>query len=179
MADEVDSLLTERSEGENEASRRIKTEFLVQFDGISSSSSARILIMGATNRPQELDEAARRRFTKRIYIPLPDEASRLALLENLLKKQKHSLTKANLRELTEATEGFSGSDMTVLAKDAALGPIRELGMRLREAPLDSIRPLAMQDFKEALKRMRPSVSPASIAAYQTWNAQFGSFQIVS
>ena len=58
--DEIDSLLCERREGEHEASRRLKTEFLVEFDGLKSSSEERILVMGATNRPQELDDAALR-----------------------------------------------------------------------------------------------------------------------
>jgi len=67
--DEVDSLLTARSENENESSRRIKTEFLVQLDGAKTSADTRILVIGATNRPQELDEAARRRFVKRLCVP--------------------------------------------------------------------------------------------------------------
>ena len=60
-----------------EGTRRIKTEFLVQLDGITASGDAgHILVIGATNRPQDLDEAARRRFVKRLYIPLPDEEAR-------------------------------------------------------------------------------------------------------
>lgn len=69
--DEIDSLLSQRSDSEHESSRRIKTEFLVQLDGATTDNDERLLVIGATNRPQELDEAARRRFTKRLYIPLP------------------------------------------------------------------------------------------------------------
>jgi len=58
--DEVDSLLSERREGEHEASRRLKTEFLLEFDGLTTKPDERLLVMGATNRPQELDEAALR-----------------------------------------------------------------------------------------------------------------------
>jgi len=65
------------------------------------------------------------------------------MLEHLLHKHRNSLTAGNLTELTAATSGYSGSDMTVLAKDAALGPIRELGMRVKDTPLDQIRPLSM------------------------------------
>ena len=87
--DEVDSLLSERGGGnEGEASRKLKTEFLVQFDGVSSGDATQLTVMGATNRPQEIDEAARRRFVKRIYIPLPDSNGRLQLLDSLLSKHK-------------------------------------------------------------------------------------------
>lgn len=82
--DEVDSILTKRSSEENEASRRLKTEFLIQLDGVGSSST-RILVIAATNRPFDLDEAALRRLTKRIYIGLPDGPARLGLIKRLMK----------------------------------------------------------------------------------------------
>ncbi|XP_042308306.1 spastin isoform X3 [Sceloporus undulatus] len=124
--DEVDSLLCERREGEHDASRRLKTEFLIEFDGVQSSGEDRILVMGATNRPQELDDAVLRRFIKRVYVSLPNEETRLLLLKNLLSKQGNPLTQKELAQLARMTEGYSGSDLTALAKDAALGPIREL-----------------------------------------------------
>ncbi|NXS78554.1 SPAST protein, partial [Erpornis zantholeuca] len=124
--DEVDSLLCERREGEHDASRRLKTEFLIEFDGVQSSGEDRILVMGATNRPQELDDAVLRRFTKRVYVSLPNEETRLILLKNLLSKQGSPLTQKELAQLARMTDGYSGSDLTALAKDAALGPIREL-----------------------------------------------------
>merc|ERR1719384_3048326 len=77
--DEIDSLLTSRCEGEHESSRKMKTEFLVQLDGASSVGQERILVVGATNRPQELDDAARRRLVKRLYVPLPDETARASM----------------------------------------------------------------------------------------------------
>jgi fidgetin-like protein 1 len=78
--DEIDSLLTQRKADENEASRRIKTEFLVQLDGTNGSHGERVLVIGATNRPHELDDAARRRFVKRLYIPLPEAPDREVLI---------------------------------------------------------------------------------------------------
>lgn len=80
--------------------------------------------MAATNRPQELDEAALRRFPKRVYVTLPDVDTRAELLKKLLAKQGCSLQPAELKRLAKLTEGYSGSDLTALAKDAALGPIR-------------------------------------------------------
>ncbi|KAK9704535.1 putative 26S proteasome subunit YTA6, variant 2 [Basidiobolus ranarum] len=112
--DEIDSILKERSESEHEASRRLKTEFMLQFDGISNNSNKKILVMGATNRPQELDEAVRRRFVKRIYIPLPDPEVRRQLLKHLLQDQKISLTSKEMQKLVDLTEGYSGSDLTAL-----------------------------------------------------------------
>ncbi|KAH7960069.1 hypothetical protein HPB49_016739 [Dermacentor silvarum] len=82
--DEIDSLLSQRSETEHESSRRIKTEFLVQLDGASTKGDERLLIVGATNRPKELDEAARRRLAKRLYIPLPEKAARRQMVCRLL-----------------------------------------------------------------------------------------------
>ena len=85
--DEIDSLLSARkSEGEHESSRRLKTEFLVQMDGVSSggSGAGRVLLIGATNRPQELDDAAMRRLPKQLYIPLPDALARASIVQRLL-----------------------------------------------------------------------------------------------
>jgi SpoVK/Ycf46/Vps4 family AAA+-type ATPase len=106
--DEVDSLLTQRSSEENEASRRIKTEFLVQLDGAGTSADSRVVILGATNRPEELDEAARRRFVKRLYIPLPDISTRFELLTILLRDCKHSLIGPDISDIVSKTQGFSG-----------------------------------------------------------------------
>ena len=78
--DEIDSILTKRSSEEHDASRRLKTEFLIQLDGVGSSNT-RILVIGATNRPFDLDEAALRRLSKRIYIGLPDKKSRLQMIK--------------------------------------------------------------------------------------------------
>lgn len=103
--DEIDSLLTQRVDGEHDSSRRMKTEFLVQFDGVSTGAEDRILIVGATNRPQELDEAARRRFTKRLYIPLPEDSARKQIIKTLLAKAKSSLTEECVDYVVEKTTG--------------------------------------------------------------------------
>lgn len=122
--DEVDSLLSERRDNEHEASRRLKTEFLVEFDGLPCNPDERVLVMAATNRPQELDEAALRRFPKRVYVTLPDLQTRVTLLKRLLGKHSDPLTPDELYKTAVLTDGYSGSDLTGLAKDAALGPIR-------------------------------------------------------
>lgn len=78
--DEIDSLCGSRSEGENESARRIKTEFLVQMQGVGKGNAG-ILVLGATNTPWELDPAIRRRFEKRVYIPLPEAPARKTMFK--------------------------------------------------------------------------------------------------
>ena len=172
--DEVDSLLTERSSGEQESTRRLKTEFLVQFDGVVSDPSERFLVMGATNRPQDLDEAVLRRFVKRIYVPLPTAESRESLLKSLLKNQNHDLGGRDISLLASRLEGYSGSDITALAREAAYGPIRELTpSQLLKVNPRSVRPMAQSDFADAKKKVRASVSMETTGLYTEWNAKFG------
>ncbi|XP_049640152.1 spastin isoform X1 [Suncus etruscus] len=172
--DEVDSLLCERREGEHDASRRLKTEFLIEFDGVQSAGDDRVLVMGATNRPQELDEAVLRRFIKRVYVSLPNEETRLLLLKNLLCKQGSPLTQKELAQLARMTDGYSGSDLTALAKDAALGPIRELKPeQVKNMSASEMRNIRLADFTESLKKIKRSVSPQTLEAYIRWNKDFG------
>ena len=120
--DEIDSLLSQRQDGDFESSRRVKTEFLVQLDGCATNKDDRILLIGATNRPQELDEAARRRMVKRLYIPLPDDKGRRALIAHLLQQQQHSLSDADVDDIVAATKGYSGSDLTALCMESEHPP---------------------------------------------------------
>nr|XP_053655664.1 spastin-like isoform X3 [Cherax quadricarinatus] len=172
--DEIDSLLCERREGEHEASRRLKTEFLVEFDGLKSDPDERILIMGATNRPQELDDAALRRFSKRVYVSLPDKNTRTLLLGKLVAKQKSEICARDMDILAGLTEGYSGSDLTSLAKDAALAPIRELNPEeVVSCDPSEVRGITLADFKESLKKIRRSVPQSTISTYEKWNAEYG------
>ncbi|XP_061579567.1 spastin isoform X2 [Cololabis saira] len=172
--DEVDSLLCERREGEHDASRRLKTQFLMEFDGVQAAGDEWVLVMGATNRPQELDEAVLRRFAKRVYVALPGEETRLQLLKNLLEKHGEPLTLRELRQLSRMTEGYSGSDLTSLAKDASLGPIRELQPeQVRNVEASQVRDIIFQDFVESLKKIKTSVGPHTLELYVRWNRDFG------
>lgn len=122
--DEIDALCSTRGEGESEAARRIKTEFLVQMQGVNSSE-ARVLVLGATNLPYGLDQAVRRRFDKRIYIPLPELNARAHMFKVHLGDTPHALTQKEFEELGRRTEGFSGSDINVIVKDVLMEPIRK------------------------------------------------------
>ena len=175
--DEIDSLLSARSETEHESSRRIKTEFLVRLDGAATEDS-QFLVIGATNRPQELDDAARRRLVKRLYIPLPDLNARKTLVSTLLKKVPNEIDENELEEIGIMTDGYSGSDMKELVKDAAYGPIRELSLLkvdIDDVHSSQVRPVRMIDFKNSIKTIRPSVSQNDLQSYIDWNKLYGSF----
>ncbi|KAJ2863317.1 Vacuolar protein sorting-associated protein 4 [Coemansia aciculifera] len=123
--DEVDSLCGTRGEGESEASRRIKTEFLVQMNGVGNDDTG-VLVLGATNIPWALDSAIRRRFEKRIYIPLPDAAARARMFQLHIGNTPCTLTQRDYKMLAERTEGYSGSDIAVIVRDALMQPIRKV-----------------------------------------------------
>ncbi|KFV19270.1 Fidgetin-like 1 [Tauraco erythrolophus] len=172
--DEIDSLLSQRGDGEHESSRRIKTEFLVQLDGATTSSEDRILVVGATNRPQEIDEAARRRLVKRLYIPLPEASARKQIVTRLMSQEHCSLTEEEIELVVKKSNGFSGADMTQLCREASLGPIRSLqSMDIATIMPDQVRPIAFLDFESAFRTVRPSVSSKDLELYETWNQTFG------
>lgn len=173
--DEIDSLLSQRSDSEHESSRRIKTEFLVQLDGASTDNEERILLVGATNRPQELDEAARRRFVKRLYIPLPEYEARVELLKKLVNGENHSLNVDDFNEIGKQTDGYSGADIRNLCAEASLGPIRSISMsQIERIQATEVRALNMDDFLKALQRVKSSVSSKDLEHYISWDKTFGS-----
>ncbi|ESQ32767.1 hypothetical protein EUTSA_v10003791mg [Eutrema salsugineum] len=181
FVDEIDSLLSQRkSDGEHESSRRLKTQFLIEMEGFDSGSE-QILLIGATNRPQELDEAARRRLTKRLYIPLPSSEARAWIIQNLLQKDGlFALSEDDMNIICNLTEGYSGSDMKNLVKDATMGPLREAlkrGIDITNLTKDDMRLVTLQDFKDALQEVRPSVSQNELGIYDNWNNQFGSLSL--
>jgi vacuolar protein-sorting-associated protein 4 len=123
--DEVDSLCGSRSEGESESSRRIKTEFLVQMQGVGHDTEG-VLVLGATNIPWTLDSAIRRRFEKRIYIPLPEVGARARIFQIHTKGVKTVLTPDSYGRLAAKTEGYSGSDISIIVREAMMQPIRKI-----------------------------------------------------
>ena len=143
--DEIDALLTERSSGENDGVRRIKTEFLLQFEGMTTSARERVVVVAATNLPQELDDAALRRFTKRVYVRMPDVETRTKLISNLLSKQGSPLSEEEISQVVALTEGYTCSDISNLARDAALAPVREYsGSQLLTLQPQDIRHIQLQ-----------------------------------
>jgi vacuolar protein-sorting-associated protein 4 len=123
--DEIDSLCSSRSDSESESARRIKTEFLVQMNGVGNDTDG-VLVLAATNIPWALDAAIRRRFEKRIYIPLPEAPARGNMFKIHLGNTPHKLTPEQFQQLGQMTEGYSGSDIAIIVRDAMMQPVRQV-----------------------------------------------------
>ena len=123
--DEIDALCGPRGEGESEASRRIKTELLVQMDGVGKDTKG-VLILGATNIPWQLDAAIRRRFQRRVHINLPDLPARMRMFEISVGSTPCELKQADYKSLAQLSEGYSGSDISIAVQDALMQPVRKI-----------------------------------------------------
>jgi katanin p60 ATPase-containing subunit A1 len=128
--DEIDSLCSSRdSDGEHEASRRVKSELLIQMDGVGSQVNKEgekepiVMVLGATNYPWKIDEALRRRLEKRVYIPLPEGETVKQLLRINLKEVALAES-VNVDELASKLVGYSGADITTVCREAAMMPVR-------------------------------------------------------
>lgn len=97
----------------------------MQMQGLGHNDDG-VLLLGATNLPWALDPAIRRRFERRIYIPLPEYEARLGMIRQGLKNTPHNLTEADIKSLAARTENYSGSDINILIRDAVYEPVRRL-----------------------------------------------------
>ncbi|XP_055833850.1 protein SUPPRESSOR OF K(+) TRANSPORT GROWTH DEFECT 1 isoform X1 [Solanum dulcamara] len=204
FVDEIDSLCGQRGEGnESEASRRIKTELLVQMQGVGHNDD-KVLVLAATNTPYALDQAIRRRFDKRIYIPLPDLKARQHMFKVHLGDTPHNLSESDFEDLARKTEGFSGSDVSVCVKDVLFEPVRKTqdaafftqtsngtwipcGPKQRGAEQTTMQELAAKglasqiipppitktDFDKVLARQRPTVSKSDLEVHNRFTKEFG------
>lgn len=180
--DEIDSLCSKRgSETEHEASRRVKSELLIQMDGITNNEEPTkvVMVLAATNFPWDIDEALRRRLEKRIYIPLPTQKGREALLDISLREVEKS-PDLDLVQIARSLEGYSGSDITNVCRDACMMSMRR---RISGLSSDEIKnlskdelelPVTMMDFDDAIKRVNKSVSAEDLRRYEKWMQDFGS-----
>nr|CAG4718876.1 unnamed protein product [Naegleria fowleri] len=147
--DEVDSLCSVRNDNESETSRRIKTEFLVQMQGVSSKNG--VTVVGATNLPWEIDIAIRRRFEKRIYVPLPDVKSRKEIIVKHIGNTPNNLTEDQINMIASRTEGYSGSDISVLIRQALLEPIRKCQQATHFRKVKGFSPVTSQYCEDLLE----------------------------
>ena len=170
--DEIDSILSKRSESENEATKRLKTEFLIQFDGLGSNSNAKLLVIAATNRPMDLDEALLRRLPKRIYCSPLDEDGRFEFIKKIINRVETNLTDEDIKDIAMKTNDYSNSDLMELCREAAYEPVRELTTD-DILNLDKFRPLVKKDLDNAIKKIRPSLNKKVKDDLFKWNSQFG------
>ncbi|KAL9225353.1 hypothetical protein vseg_001291 [Gypsophila vaccaria] len=202
FVDEVDSMLGQRTRvGEHEAMRKIKNEFMTHWDGLLSKAGEQILVLAATNRPFDLDEAIIRRFERRIMVDLPGIENREKILKTLLSKEKAE--EMDFKELATMTEGYTGSDLKNLCVTAAYRPVRELIQRERKKDLERkkkaqenvdssenstdakeedkqeetivLRPLNMEDMKQAKNQVAASFASegAVMNELKQWNELYG------
>jgi katanin p60 ATPase-containing subunit A1 len=178
--DEIDALISQRGEGssEHEASRRLKTELLVQMDGLTKSNEL-VFVLAATNLPWQLDSAMLRRLEKRILVPLPEAEARRGIFEELLLPQSNGV-ELPFNAMVEGTEGYSGSDIRIVCKEAAMRPLRRVMAILekreensREVELPQIGPITSDDVMFALKTTRPSAHLQAIR-YTQFDNDYGS-----
>ncbi|XP_020696627.1 uncharacterized protein LOC110109771 [Dendrobium catenatum] len=179
FVDEVDSLLGARGGAfEHEATRRMRNEFMAAWDGLRTKDIQRILILGATNRPFDLDDAVIRRLPRRIYIDLPDAENRMKILKIFL-SQENLDPNFRFDELANATEGYSGSDLKNLCIAAAYRPVQELLEKEKQqtegTTTSSLRQLVLDDFIQAKSKVGASVAydAASMNELRKWNEQYG------
>ncbi|XP_063832419.1 katanin p60 ATPase-containing subunit A-like 1 [Ostrinia nubilalis] len=181
--DEIDSLCSRRgSDSEHEASRRVKSELLVQMDGLGSATdepSKVVMVLAATNFPWDIDEALRRRLEKRIYIPLPTQEGREALLQISLREVKLDAD-VDLRQVAKKLDGYSGADITNVCRDASMMSMRRKIAGLKPEQIKQLAkeeldlPVTKHDFMEALSKCNKSVSKGDIQKYLAWMDEFGS-----
>uniref|UniRef100_A0A3P9HCB9 vesicle-fusing ATPase n=1 Tax=Oryzias latipes TaxID=8090 RepID=A0A3P9HCB9_ORYLA len=161
--DEIDSLCGSRSENESEAARRIKTEFLVQMQGVGNDNEG-ILVLGATNIPWTLDSAIRRRFEKRIYIPLPEEHARSSMFKLHLGSTPNNLTEADFVTLGRKTDGYSGADISVIVRDALMQPVRRVQSATHFKKADMLR---------SVGSTKPTVNEQDLEKLKKFTEDFG------
>ena len=200
--DEIDAIGSHRSgsgsnNNEHEASRQLKSELLIQMDGVNSQKSnetnekdksdsthasqslPHVMVLAATNHPWSIDQALRRRLEKRIYIPLPDANAREKLFSLYLKDLQIS-DEVNFQTLSEMTHGYNGADINAICRDASMISMRK---KLETIDIDQISnlkssdvesPITKNDFVSAISRIKSSVSSQDIQNYTKWFDQFGS-----
>jgi vacuolar protein-sorting-associated protein 4 len=174
--DEIDSIAGKRGEGnEGGGERRIKTQLLQEMQGVKSKKDKLITLLGATNRPWDIDSAVLRRFEKKIYIGLPSEDGRRQIFELSTKDVDKDET-VNFEELAAMTEGYTGSDIATVCREVVMLPIRELDVAgsLDEGNEDiQVRSITQEDFMSTVQKIKPVVSQKELDNFMKWKDEFG------
>lgn len=170
--DEIESFLRTRTQNDHEATAMMKTQFMSLWDGLITDPTCTVIIMGATNRPQDLDKAIQRRMPATFHVPMPNQQQRDRILRLILNNEPVA-TDIDYTRLAMATEGFSGSDLHELCRQAAVYRVRDLAREeiAREINqtksksnttdsddeyLDAVRPITMEDLRLSLSKLKES-----------------------
>ena len=168
FVDELDSLMGQHA-NEVGGEIRVRNQFLKEMDGIADKGkSLHVYVIGATNKPWDLDWAFIRRFQKRILVPLADRETRLSMLK-LYASNLQIGADVDLSELAMLAEGFSGSDIRDVCQSAQLSLIGEFFESGKAVDRQAKpRALTMADFRQIFEERKPSVSPKMLVAYKEW-----------
>jgi len=190
--DELDSIMSQRvSASEHEGSRRMKTELLIQMDGLSKTNDL-VFVLAASNLPWDLDQAILRRLEKKILVGLPDRESRKAIFKNCLTSERANLKDEDYDYLSEKSEGYSGSDITLACKESAMIPLRKIFSQLekleasnnpqvkggdnnaakRYADRVQLEKVELKDIEGSLNVIKPSGNMYE-EQYNKWQKKFG------
>ena len=143
----------------------------MQFDGVGTRQEDRVVVIAATNRPFDLDEAVLRRFTSRIFLPLPNIEARAQMLKNKIKTIKYQLNDKEIQNIARMTEGYSFADLSAVCQEAAMEPMRSLGYeKLLTLKKQDIPALIAIHFDKALTKIPKSVSKKTIEEYEKWES---------
>ncbi|XP_025027380.1 katanin p60 ATPase-containing subunit A-like 2 isoform X2 [Python bivittatus] len=185
--DELESVMSQRGTipgSEHEGSRRMKTELLVQMDGLARSDDL-VFVLAASNLPWELDYAMLRRLEKRILVDLPNKEARQAMVQHWLPPVSNSggvelRTELNYALLCQEMEGYSGSDIKLVCKEAAMRPVRKIFSALENHQPDSgnlpviqLDTVTTEDFLDVISHTKPSAKNLS-QKYVDWQREFES-----
>ncbi|XP_061718715.1 outer mitochondrial transmembrane helix translocase-like isoform X2 [Cydia pomonella] len=167
--DEIESFLRTRTQHDHEATAMMKTQFMSLWDGLITDNNCTVIIMGATNRPQDLDRAIQRRMPAAFHVPMPNQAQRETILHLILRDEPVAPS-IDFRRLAAATEGFSGSDLHELCRQAAVYRVRDLAreeMAKEDSEKsakgdsdsdseyhDAVRPITMEDLRQSLAKLK-------------------------
>ncbi|XP_056635380.1 outer mitochondrial transmembrane helix translocase [Diorhabda carinulata] len=166
--DEIDSFLRSRTSSDHEATAMMKAQFMSLWDGLITDSNCTVIVMGATNRPQDLDKAILRRMPATFHVPMPNTAQRRQIIRLILENEPVS-DDLDVEALAKSTEGFTGSDLRELCRNASIYRVRDYLRNHIDSPTtsqkeneeddvfqDSIRPISMEDLKFSFNKMRES-----------------------
>ncbi|XP_064295287.1 katanin p60 ATPase-containing subunit A-like 2 isoform X3 [Phalacrocorax carbo] len=185
--DELESVMSQRgtaSGGEHEGSRRMKTELLVQMDGLARSDDL-VFVLAASNLPWELDSAMLRRLEKRILVDLPSKEARQVMIQHWLPSLSNSggvelRTDLDYSLLGQETDGYSGSDIKLVCKEAAMRPVRKIFDALENhqpgnsnLPVIRLDTITTADFLDVIAHTKPSAKNLS-QKYTAWQREFES-----